>query len=44
MITNAVFRPFPIYALVALLYFAMCFPLTWYARALERRYQVGRHR
>ena len=44
MITNAVFRPFPIYALVALLYFAMCFPLTWYARALERRYRVGRHR
>ncbi|SAK61064.1 ABC amino acid transporter, inner membrane subunit [Caballeronia temeraria] len=44
MITNAAFRPFPIYAMVALLYFAMCFPLTWYARALERRYQVGRHR
>jgi polar amino acid transport system permease protein len=44
MITNAVFRPFPIYTLVALLYFAMCFPLTWYARALERRYRVGRHR
>ncbi|MFM0325632.1 amino acid ABC transporter permease [Caballeronia glebae] len=44
MITNAVFRPFPIYALVALLYFAMCFPLTWYARALERRYRAGAHR
>ncbi|AGR69104.1 amino acid ABC transporter permease [Burkholderia pseudomallei] len=44
MITNAAFRPFPIYAMVALLYFAMCFPLTWYARVLERRYHVGRHR
>jgi polar amino acid transport system permease protein len=44
MITNAAFRPFPIYAMVALLYFAMCFPLTWYARVLERRYQVGRRR
>lgn len=28
MITNAVFRPFPIYAMVALIYFAICFPLT----------------
>ncbi|MEM5318146.1 amino acid ABC transporter permease [Paraburkholderia sp. JHI869] len=44
MITNAVFRPFPIYAMVALLYFAMCFPLTWYARVLEGRYQRSRHR
>lgn len=44
VITNAVFRPFPIYAMVALIYFAMCFPLTWYARVLERKHQVGRHR
>ncbi|HVW52858.1 MAG TPA: amino acid ABC transporter permease [Trinickia sp.] len=44
VITNAVFRPFPIYAMVALIYFAMCFPLTWYARVLERRHQVSRHR
>jgi len=44
MITNAVFRPFPIYGMVALLYFAMCFPLTWYARVLERRARVGQHR
>jgi len=44
MITNAVFRPFPIYTMVALLYFAMCFPLTWYARVLEGRDQRSRHR
>jgi polar amino acid transport system permease protein len=44
MITNAAFRPFPIYGMVALIYFAMCFPLTWYARTLERRYQRSRHR
>jgi polar amino acid transport system permease protein len=44
MITNAVFRPFPIYGMVALLYFAMCFPLTWYARVLERKARVGQHR
>jgi len=44
MITNTAFRPFPIYGMVAMLYFMMCFPLTWYARLLERRYQTGRHR
>jgi polar amino acid transport system permease protein len=44
MITNTAFRPFPIYGMVAVLYFAMCFPLTWYARLLESRYQVARHR
>jgi polar amino acid transport system permease protein len=44
MITNAAFRPFPIYGMVALIYFAMCFPLTWYARVLEHRYQRSRHR
>jgi polar amino acid transport system permease protein len=44
MITNAAFRPFPIYGMVALIYFAMCFPLTWYARALEKRQKVGQHR
>ncbi|WP_233856182.1 amino acid ABC transporter permease [Paraburkholderia sp. HD33-4] len=44
MITNAVFQPFPIYGMVALIYFAMCFPLTWYARLLEARHQLGRQR
>ena len=39
MLTNSSFRPFPIYGMVALLYFAMCFPLTWYARALEQRHR-----
>ncbi|CAM2197811.1 amino acid ABC transporter permease [Paraburkholderia sp. A1RI_3L] len=41
MITNAAFRPFPIYGMVALIYFAMCFPLTWFARSLERRQRVA---
>lgn len=44
MITNAAFRPFPIYGMVALIYFAMCFPLTWYARRLENRYPLDRRR
>ncbi|SIT39692.1 Amine acid ABC transporter, permease protein, 3-TM region, His/Glu/Gln/Arg/opine family [Paraburkholderia ribeironis] len=44
MITNAAFRPFPIYGMVAMIYFAMCFPLTWYARVLEKRQKIGQHR
>jgi polar amino acid transport system permease protein len=36
MITNATFRPFLVYSCVALLYFALCFPVSWYARRLER--------
>jgi len=44
MITNAAFRPFPVYGMVALLYFAMCFPLTWYARLLERRHKAAQQR
>ncbi len=37
MITNATFRPFTVYAFVALLYFALCFPLSASSRSLERK-------
>jgi polar amino acid transport system permease protein len=37
MITNATFRPFLVYSCVALLYFALCFPISLYARSLEAR-------
>lgn len=37
VLTNATFQPFLIYGLVALIYFAMCYPLTCSARSLERR-------
>ncbi|TIM68410.1 MAG: ABC transporter permease subunit, partial [Mesorhizobium sp.] len=36
-INNATFEPFTVYGLVALIFFVMCFPLTQYARSLERR-------
>jgi polar amino acid transport system permease protein len=36
ILTNATFQPFIIYALVALIYFALCYPLTAAARRLER--------
>lgn len=37
MITNATFRPFLVYGCVALLYFVLCFPVSVYARGLERK-------
>ena len=35
-INNATFEPFTVYGMVAVIYFALCFPLTTYARRLER--------
>ncbi len=37
IITNATFQPFFIYGSVALMYFALCFPLSWYSRVLEQK-------
>lgn len=37
MITNATFNPFLVYSCVALMYFALCFPVSLYARRLERK-------
>lgn len=37
IITNATFQPFAIYGVVALLYFALCFPLSLYSRHLEQK-------
>ena len=39
MLTNATFQPFKIYGLVALGYFLLCYPLSVYARRLERTMQ-----
>jgi polar amino acid transport system permease protein len=37
MITNATFKPFVVYSCVALMYFALCYPVSLYARGLERK-------
>lgn len=37
MITNATFKPFVVYSCVALLYFALCYPVSLYAKTLERK-------
>jgi polar amino acid transport system permease protein len=36
-INNATFEPFQVYGLVALIFFALCYPLTRYARRLQAR-------
>ena len=42
MITNATFRPFTVYACVALLYFCLCAPISAWSRVLERKLRHGR--
>lgn len=37
MLNNVTFRPFFVFAVVAAIYFALCFPLSLWARHLERR-------
>ncbi|VVE06463.1 amino acid ABC transporter permease [Pandoraea pneumonica] len=41
MLTNATFQPFTVYGLVALFYFAACYPLSLWARHLERKLHVA---
>ncbi len=42
MITNATFRPFTVYACLALMYFALCFPVSAWSKSLERKLHRGR--
>jgi polar amino acid transport system permease protein len=37
MIANATFKPFVVFSCVALLYFLLCFPISLYAKSLERK-------
>jgi polar amino acid transport system permease protein len=37
MITNATLKPFVVYSCVALMYFALCYPVSLFARGLERK-------
>ncbi|GAB7544883.1 amino acid ABC transporter permease [Cupriavidus sp. 8B] len=42
LINNATFQPFAVFVVVALIYFALCFPLSSAARRMERRLHVHR--
>jgi polar amino acid transport system permease protein len=42
IINNSIFEPFLIYTIIALIYFALCYPLSLFSRKLERRMGAGR--
>jgi polar amino acid transport system permease protein len=42
LINNSIYEPFTIFLIVALIYFAICFPLSTWSRNLERKLNVGR--
>jgi polar amino acid transport system permease protein len=41
IINNATFRPFTIFALVGVVYFLICWPLSLYSKAMERNLAVA---
>jgi polar amino acid transport system permease protein len=41
IVTNATFEPFIVYGIVALIYFALCWPISKGSRILERRLNVA---
>ncbi len=43
MLNNVTFRPFFVFSCVALIYFALCFPLSLASRVLERRLSSSRN-
>lgn len=36
LVNNSIFEPFSIYFIVAVIYFLICFPLSWWSRKLEK--------
>ncbi len=44
LVNNTTYEPFRVYGLVALLYFAICWPMSLLASRLERRLDVRRQR
>jgi len=42
IVNNSTFEPFAIFTIVGAIYFALCYPLSLAARALERKTNVGR--
>ncbi len=42
ILNNSLFQPFLVFALVGGFYFLLCFPLSRWSRAMERKLNVGR--
>ncbi|WP_294901682.1 amino acid ABC transporter permease [Tatumella sp. UBA2305] len=43
MLTNVTFEPFKVFALVALGYFILCYPLSRYSQYLEKKFDASHH-
>ena len=43
MLTNVTFEPFKVFALVALGYFILCYPLSRYSQYLEKKFDAPHH-
>lgn len=41
VVNNSTFQPFVVFLIVALLYFALCYPLSLASQHLERKFHVG---
>jgi len=41
IVNNSIFEPFTVFVVVAIFYFAICFPLSVWSRNLERKLNVG---
>lgn len=41
LINNSIFQPFQVYLLIAVFYFALCYPLSVWSRRLEQRLNFG---
>jgi polar amino acid transport system permease protein len=42
VVNNSTFQPFTVFCIVALMYFALCYPLSLASRHFERKLHVGR--
>lgn len=43
MLANATFQPFMVFGFIALGYFILCYPLSYYAARLERKFHAAAH-
>jgi len=42
MLNNATFEPFKVFTFVAIIYFILCYPLSWTSKFLEKKFNASR--
>ncbi|WP_191602008.1 amino acid ABC transporter permease [Marinomonas algicola] len=42
MLNNATFEPFKVFTFVAIIYFMLCYPLSWTSKFLEKKFNASR--